>query len=792
MRSALRSVAIAVAGVATLMALSPLALAQDRHVPGELLVRFAPDTSEAEIETINRDTGCEVIRLIEFIDVYQLRIITESTVDEVVGAYATNEKVEFAEPNYTIEIADRIPNNAERWPNDPTFTPGDPAFGGQWSLDNWGQLGGTVDADIDAPQMWRMITEAADSIIVAVLDTGVDWNHPDLALNIWTNPVDTLGGGDDDENNYPDDIHGWDFIENDNDPYDLHNHGTHVAGIIGAVGNDGVGMTGVCWRVQLVPVRILGADGMGNTADLCLGIDYAMHAKAKIINLSLQNYEYSHSLYYSVERADWQGILVVCAAGNLNMDVDVAGQECYPGSLTNPNVITVAASDQRDLAATFTNYGAISVDLAAPGVDIISTFPGGGYGLMSGTSQAAPHVSGAAALCWTLEPWLNHYQLRELFLIDSHSFNDAWKEKKPAFRLDGAKPVVTEGRLRAAQNADFGDAPDGPYPTFWPPVPWGAIHLDCGLEWIGWDVSVERSADDWDLTDTDGEANLNPLNTDHFDDGVVFFPPYFCKGQEPMDRVDVVITVSDPHSARYGGEKFLYLNSFFDFDNDGDWFDIYTCVVPNDAPEHLLIQAVGGPGAPSVVNPLPDNKLIIDPTIWPAGAPQSMLFELYFYSPEEYVVGPDIWTRFRVEYDDKVWPTPDNKYLGTEFTYSLFGEVEDHLTETYSPVDSLPDMPGEPMSPPESFRLGQNSPNPFNPFTMIAYDLPIDCHVRLDIYDARGRNVTTLVDGHQTAGRKSVLWNSRDSEGYGVTSGTYFYRIQAGDYTQIRKMVLLK
>jgi hypothetical protein len=620
--------------------MSPFTVAREKYVPGEVLVRFRSGTSAADISSINRSIGCEVIRQIEFIKVYHLKIISGRSVEEAVEIYNQNPRVEFAEPNYIGEAAQGVPddprviNNAEMWPDDPTFDPVRPEYGRQWPLDNWGQTGGTVDADIDAPQMWRMITEADPDIIVAILDTGVDWDHEDLLENIWQNLAEDadgdghtiefvgpgwafdpgdLDGLDNDGNNYIDDLVGFDFPDNDSDPDDPHGHGTHVAGTVGAVGNNGIGMTGVCWSVQLMPVRILDAGGHGNTADLCLGIDYAMHGEAKIINMSLQNYEYTHSLEFAVDRADQQGILVVAAAGNANRDIDVPGQESYPGSLPNLNVITVGASNHNDArwvwgAGSGSNWGAASVDLAAPGEEIYSTIPGDAYDWYTGTSMATPHVSGVAALCWTLErildPAITHLQVKDMLLDDPTSFNAADKEKKPAFRLGGAGEVLTEGRLRAAQNADFGDAPDPPYPTFWPPLGWGALHLDCGLEWLGEDISLERDVLNLDGTDTDGIANL--VDSDGFDDGVGFFPPYFCK-PEIFDRVDVVVTVSNPISGRYGADKFLYLSSFFDFNDDGDWADVFMCVAPGDAPEHLLIQTVGGPGAFSVVNPLPDN-----------------------------------------------------------------------------------------------------------------------------------------------------------------------------------------
>jgi len=666
---------------------SPI-LAKADYAPGELLVRFKSVATSAYIGSVNEQRGCEVIREIKFIEVYHLRITSGLSVEEAVQRYSRDPNVEFAEPNYLRHAAQvpdnpRVLNNAERWPNDPTFNPVSPTYGTQWGLDNWGQTGGTVDADIDAPQMWRMITDAPDSMVVAILDTGIDWDHEDLAPNIWENPGEISGDGvDNDGNGYIDDVRGWDFVDKDNDPDDPDGHGTHVAGIVGAVGNNGKGVAGVCWSIRLMAVRILG----GTVADECDGIYYAISGDAKIINMSFGSDDYSVAEYLAIQVADLWGVLVVAAAGNDGRDIDMVGQEHYPAGLNSANLIAVAASDHNDTRQGLSNWGATSVDLAAPGDNIYSTTPGNAYDYKSGTSMAAPHVSGVAALCWSLEPGLTHLELKDVLLTDSASFNAADKEKKSAFKLGGVGEVLTEGRLRAAQNADFGDASDPPYPTSWPPLGWGALHLDCGLEWLGYDISLERDASNLDGTDTDRVPNL--VNMDRFDDGVTFSPPYFCAYDLP-DAVTVEVTVSNPMSGRYGQGKFLYLSSFFDFNDDGDWGDIFTCMNPGDAPEHLLIQGVAGPGATSVVNPLPDNVIVIDPSLW-GGPPtkQSMSFTLFFYSPPHDSVADLGWTRFRLEYDDKQWPSPDNKFVGTEFDHSLFGEVEDYWIGFKTPIET--------------------------------------------------------------------------------------------------------
>lgn len=731
-------------------------------VSDELFAYFTPGTDSFTIDSINQAIGCELLERFAFeledttIEAYFLRIVSGLSVPRAVETYKNSPNVFFAEPNFIMQTDQRVLNNAERWPvpADDTFNPAMPEYGRQWSLDNWGQalpffggVNGTVDADIDAPQMWRMLTQAHPILaVVAILDSGVDWDHPDLAANIWLNLLDLPDGVDNDANGYIDDFRGWDCVNDNNDPDDDFGHGTHVAGIVGAQGGNGDGVCGVAWTAQLMVVKVTNATGGGSFDDAVEGIVYAVGKLARIINMSLGSPAYDMTLHAAILWAQRNDRLIVASAGNRDRDIDrvnpVTGrldQTRYPASFSNPaaipplgwhrpgvpihnplpaaqNIIGVAASDQNDARARFrspplagigSNWGATSVHLAAPGECIYSTMPAGAvtmnwhpdfnpnpctgvnfalnYDFMSGTSMAAPHVSGAAALCWTLEMLAGNLptasQLKDLLSYDPESFNAADKEAKPAFRLGGVGEVVTEGRLRAPHNADFGDAPDPPYLTRWPPLNTGALHLDCGLEWLGNDISVETGANDL-ILDTDGRPNLD--DDDGFDDWVTFFPPYFCKGG--LDRVDVVVTVSNPLSGRYGGAfpggRFLYLSSFFDFNNNGTWLDVSTCMTANDAPEHLLIQAVGGPGAPSVVGvvPPPDGRhgsvVVIDPSLWGGAATQqSKRFELYFYSP--HWVADTIWSRFRVEYNDKIWPDPDNKFLGTERDYSLFGEVED-------------------------------------------------------------------------------------------------------------------
>lgn len=213
------------------------------------------------------------------------------------------------------------------------------------------------------------------AVTVAVIDTGVDYNHPDLAANIWNNVGEIPANGiDDDGNGFIDDVQGWDFVQSDNAPMDFNEHGSHVAGTIGAVGNNGVGGTGICWSVKIMPVRALNSVGSGTTAGVVAGIDYAVANGAKLINMSLSGSgAVGDLLDMAIGNANAAGVLVVVAAGNSGADIDVS--PTYPASYAQPNIITVAATDQVDNLATFSNFGAVSVDVAAPGVNIESTVP---------------------------------------------------------------------------------------------------------------------------------------------------------------------------------------------------------------------------------------------------------------------------------------------------------------------------------------------------------------------------------------------------------------------------------
>lgn len=285
-------------------------------------------------------------------------------------------------------------------------TPNDLSYNRQWGLQK-----------INAPAAWDY-TQGSKSVVVAVVDTGVDYKHPDLAANIWTNTKEIAGNGiDDDGNGYIDDIHGWDFGDKDNDPNDndtskkQYGHGTHVAGILGAVGNNNLGVSGVSPNVSIMVTKHYRAnDSVGYLWDIPQGIRYAVDNGAKVINLSLGSSSFDKAQFEALSYANDRGVLVIASAGNNGRNNDVTPY--YPANYDLPNIITVASLDQNNNLASDSSYGFQSVDIAAPGVGIYSTFPDSRYATWGGTSMAVPYVTGAAALLLAANPKLTVSELK--------------------------------------------------------------------------------------------------------------------------------------------------------------------------------------------------------------------------------------------------------------------------------------------------------------------------------------------------------------------------------------------
>ncbi|CAD5963917.1 Thermitase [Planktothrix agardhii] len=255
-----------------------------------------------------------------------------------------------------------------------------------------------------------------------MIDTGVDYNHPDLSANIWTNPGEIAGDGiDNDSNGYIDDVRGWDFAYNDNNPMDVHGHGTHVAGTIAGKGNNGVGVTGVAWNAKIMPLKFLNDSGWGYTSDAISAINYATAKGVKLTNNSWGGDGYTQALYDAINTAGQQGALFIAAAGNSSQNTDTT--PAYPASYDLANIISVASTTRTDGLSWFSNYGATTVDLGAPGSDIYSAWPNSTYNTISGTSMASPHVTGAAALLWSQNPTWTAQQVKNRLMSTGDSIS---------------------------------------------------------------------------------------------------------------------------------------------------------------------------------------------------------------------------------------------------------------------------------------------------------------------------------------------------------------------------------
>ena len=362
------------------------------YMSNTILVQFKPDA----VLSGNIDLhGAKITQSLELVDgLYELQLSQGMSIEGALAVFQADTRVATAEANYRLML-EGIPN--------------DPRFSSMYGLNNTAQTGGTQDADIDAPEAWNINTGTRRTI-VAVIDTGVDYNHQDLAANMWRNTGEISGDGvDNDGNGYVDDIYGYDFANNDADPMDDNGHGTHVSGTIGAVGNNGIGTTGVNWNTRIMALKFLAADGSGSTAGAISALNYAVRMGANLSNNSWGGGGSSSLLSQAISNAKNAGHIFVAAAGNSGLNNDATAN--YPSNYDFDNVVAVAATDNKDVLASFSNYGATTVDIAAPGVGILSTLPGNTYGTLSGTSMATPHVSGAISLIWDQNPTFTYQQV---------------------------------------------------------------------------------------------------------------------------------------------------------------------------------------------------------------------------------------------------------------------------------------------------------------------------------------------------------------------------------------------
>lgn len=407
------------------LVLLPLAAsAQTRpeaRVKGEILVKFRPGTSAEAARGMILKKGSVTLERFSGIGWVRLKLPKGRSIDQAIAEYKESGLVEAVQPNYYYHLL---------------TTPNDPNFGTMWGL-----------TKISAPQAWDLAT-GSPTVVVADIDTGIKYDHPDLAANVWTNPGEINGNGiDDDSNGFIDDYYGYDFFFNDPDPLDEHGHGTHTAGTIGAVGNNAVGVVGVNWNVKIMAIKIYDSDGLGTTSAMLINAyNYVRLMKERGVNIRVTNNSYGgcdeacgydQATKDAIDALGRTGVLQVFAAGNDGMNIDTTPS--YPAAYNSPWIISVANSTSSDTRAGSSNFGVANVDLAAPGTSILSTTNSGtGYGTLSGTSMATPHVAGTAALLAAYNPNLSSASIKAT-LLNTVDQLAAW---------NGV--VKTGGRLNAA------------------------------------------------------------------------------------------------------------------------------------------------------------------------------------------------------------------------------------------------------------------------------------------------------------------------------------------------------
>lgn len=361
-------------------------LSEAEVVPGQFIIKNAPGVNALAVAKTLAARNFEVIETLPLTGV-QIVTAPEQAFNILAREVQALDGIAYIEPVYRVQI---------------DVTPNDPQYPAQWGY-----------PIVKAPDAWDVRVDSGD-VVIAVIDTGVDYKHPDLTANMWTNPGEIPNNGiDDDNNGIVDDVYGANFVSANatGDPMDDNRHGTHVAGTIGAVSDNNLGVAGVNWKTKIMALKFLSASGGGTTAGAIRAIEYGIRMKANVMNNSWGGGGFSRALEDAIRAADSAGILFLAAAGNNGTDNDISPH--YPSNYDVPNVLAIMATDQNDAKPAFSEFGATTVDMAAPGVDILSTIPGGNYDEFSGTSMATPHAAGAAALVWAANPGMTHIDVKK-------------------------------------------------------------------------------------------------------------------------------------------------------------------------------------------------------------------------------------------------------------------------------------------------------------------------------------------------------------------------------------------
>jgi len=680
--------------------------------------------------------------------IYLLSVKSDADIEVVCADYQSNPFVEYAQPNRLYQLSE---------------TPNDPSFNLQWGLHNYGQTGGTEDCDIDAPEAWDL-AHGGYGTTIAIIDTGVDYDHPDLAVNIWVNDDEIPGNGeDDDENGYVDDYWGWDFSDNDNNPMDDwvdgHGHGTHCSGIASVVTNNSTGVAGTSWGCSVMPVKIFPS---AYDYKIYQAMVYAADNGARVLSNSWGRKKpsgwsgppppASDTIEDAIDYAVAQDCVVVFAANNDNLDEPLWG---YPASYSP--AIAVAATDDDDVKASFSNYGDW-VDVSAPGVNIYSTLWNDTYDYKSGTSMSAPFVSGLAGLIRSVEPGWTNTQVRDL-IEDSTDNIDA--KQIPKYR-----GKLGTGRINARNALDV---------IFPPAAPTDLVATEGNMEVsLDWDDNTEPDLEGYNVHrgETTGgpytKINSATVTVGNYTDtsltgGATYY--YVVTAIDTFDNesgssnevgATPTMVVLSSFTAMTGDSRVILLwRTEVEMDNAG--FDIYRSDTRDG--NYTKIAFVPGAQDPETSN----DYQFTDKQVQPGHA--------YYYYLED------------VD-------------LSGKRTKSDVIQVKLPVAQASLLVAALP-IQTEPEILPEQNSLLANYPNPFNPATWIPYNLAEAADVTIQIYDIRGHLIRTLNLGRQLAGfylskDRAAYWDGRDDAGEQAGSGVYYYRLSAGNFSATRKMVVLE
>ncbi len=630
------------------------------YVPNELIVKFKEgsfqtmsvlSSMQAQPVKTFRASGAMLVRLPKVMDAKQ-----------VLQTMVMSSEIEYVELNQVYHL-NAIPN--------------DPDFDQLYGLNNEGKTGGSDDADIDAPEAWE-VTKGSRDILVGVIDTGVDYTHPDLVDNIWTNPGETgvdadgndksTNGIDDDGNGYVDDFRGWDFFNNDNDPMDGHSHGTHVSGTIGAVGNNGIGVAGVNWEVSIVGLKIFSDSGRTTADAIVSAIEYGTTLGINLSNNSWGGGGFSQAIKAAISEANDAGIFFIAAAGNSRNNNDARAY--YPANYELDNIITVAATDHNDRLANFSSYGSKTVEVAAPGVNIYSTIPGGRYGSMSGTSMATPHVTGLVALVMSKYPDVGMTAIRDRIVNTG--------DRVPAL----SNKVISGARINALNSLEDDTTP--------PNAPLNLAIDSSGIRSVGlsWDIagddgnagraaSYQVRVSNRPMTDESfGEATVVSMNMEQKSEnrmaGVISGLPLNYQGYvavRAVDNIGNIGPVSESLPIRTQDVQIL-------FENMGDNLDGFTA----DEPWGVMQM-----GENSVLTDSPDGR-------YSNGADTSLTsgafnnvgghFAIAFDHSHELENGYD-YGNLEISLDGGEWK-PMKRYTNNQDMVSVFYDLTDHVSGSQS------------------------------------------------------------------------------------------------------------